>query len=95
MAVSKLESLLRTAEKGIKDYLEAARQQGRIDVQSDGQAVNNTLPNLRQWLGDPHIDRISPNLKEGVRQAIDAGAGRTSSTPIARRCASAPAASAA
>jgi phosphoglucomutase len=66
-------SLLKTAEEGIRRYLDDASQQGRIDRQSYDQATRNTFPALKRWLEDEHISEISPRLKEGLREAILGG----------------------
>ena len=66
-----ISSILKSAEQGITKYLKIARETGRIDQQSHADALNNTLPNLKKWLTDPHIDSISPQLKKGVCDAIE------------------------
>ena len=45
-----LGSLLESASKGIREYLENARDLGQIDQQSYEQATRNTRPSLEQWL---------------------------------------------
>ena len=66
-----IRSILKSAQQGITKYLEAARETGRIDQQSYGDALNNTFPNLNKWLTNSHIDSISPQLKKGVCDAIE------------------------
>ncbi len=66
-----ISSILKSAEQGIKKYLETAMETGRIDQQSYSDAINNTFSNLKKWLTDPHIDKISPQLKKGVCDAIE------------------------
>ena len=68
-----VESLLDRAASGIRAYLEAARDAGRIDQQSYAAAAEHTLPNLRKWLQDPAIAAISPGLQEGICSAIERG----------------------
>jgi phosphoglucomutase len=67
-----LGSLLESARQGIKEYLDSARQQDRIDQQSYEQATRNTLPSLQQWLQDEPIRAISPGVREGLCKAISA-----------------------
>lgn len=64
------EVLLSEAERGVREYLDEQLQAGRIARNYYEQALANVIPNLRAWLLDPHIDRISPNLKRGVAEAI-------------------------
>ena len=68
-----LGSLLESASKGIREYLENARDLGQIDQQSYEQATRNTRPSLEQWLEDEHIREISPGVREGLCEAISAG----------------------
>jgi len=62
--------LLKTAEKGIKKYLESSLKNNKIDYQLYETAKNNTIPNLQKWLDDPNIDKLSPHLKKGITEAI-------------------------
>ncbi|MFC1634568.1 hypothetical protein ACFL5Z_06970 [Planctomycetota bacterium] len=55
----------------ISEYLDEALRNDRIDRQLYEEARKHTLPNLRRWLEDEHIDVISPHLKEGVCNAIN------------------------
>ncbi len=64
------QELLRQAEDGIRDYLDAERDQGRIAGSYYDDAVAKTGPNLRKWLQAEELDRISPNLRDGLRNAI-------------------------
>ncbi len=73
MDTQELSSLLETARNGIDDYLNSAREQGKIDQQSFEQAKENTFPLLEQWMRDENIARISPAYREGVRRVIEAG----------------------
>jgi len=68
-----VDAALEAAERGINCYLEAARSDGRIDDQLLEEARKHTLPNLAEWLRDPHIDAISPNLKAAVCAVIANG----------------------
>ena len=68
-----LTQLEQKAEQGINQYLETARAAGDIDEQSYKQAKANTLPTLKDWLEDENIQRISPNFREGIARAVDAG----------------------
>jgi phosphomannomutase len=62
--------LLERAEQGIGSYLQAERDRGRIAGSYYEDAVAKTMPNLRRWLLADVLDRISPNLRDGLRQAI-------------------------
>ena len=62
--------LLREAEAGIRAFLIAQRDQGRIAGSYYEDAVSKTIPNLRKWLLAEVLDRISPNLRDGLRDAI-------------------------
>jgi len=66
-----LHKLFEKAATGINDYLETNLKDGKIDQQSYDLARKNTLRNLENWLKNPQIDSISPNLKAGVAGAIE------------------------
>ncbi|QXD14495.1 hypothetical protein GQ464_013795 [Rhodocaloribacter litoris] len=72
MITDQAADLLKRAEQGIMEYLNEARAAGRIDEVLYNTAVANTVPNLKAWLADPNIDRISKNLKEGIYRTIEA-----------------------
>ncbi len=63
-------TLLEQAEAGITAYLEGERDAGRIAGNYFEDARRRTVPNLRRWLQAAELDDISPNLREGLRQAI-------------------------
>lgn len=65
--------LLDAAREGIEAYLHRSLKQDLIDAQQCTDAMASTIPNLSEWLDDPHIDRISPNTKPGIAKAILAG----------------------
>ena len=60
--------LLQRAEAGIESYLKTEREQGRIAGTYYEDAVAKTMPNLRKWLLAEELDRISPNLRDALRQ---------------------------
>lgn len=62
--------LLAQAEAGITAYLESERAAGNITGTYYDAAVAQTLPNLRKWLNAGSLDRISPGLRDGLREAI-------------------------
>ena len=64
--------LLTQAERGILGFLQAQRDSGRIAGTYYDQAVAATMPNLRKWVLAEELDRISPNLRDGLRNAIRA-----------------------
>ncbi|MGB2986210.1 MAG: hypothetical protein WBE26_10035 [Phycisphaerae bacterium] len=70
MSTTEAPTLLERAEEGISAYLEAQRDQGRIAGSYYEDAVARTMPNLRKWLEAEVLDRISPNLREALRDAI-------------------------
>ncbi len=65
-------SLVQEAEVAIKAYLDAELKSGQIEQGYYQFAVQNVIPNLIDWLGDPDIDKYSPQLKDGIRDAIHA-----------------------
>jgi phosphomannomutase len=69
-ATQKVQDVLVAAERGVEGYLSEALAAARIDRQLYDLALGNVIPNLKQWLSDPEIDRISPRLKDGVARAI-------------------------
>ncbi len=62
--------LLAAAETGITSHLAAERDAGRITGTYYDDAISQTLPNLRKWVLANELDRISPNLRDGLRHAI-------------------------
>ncbi len=73
MAVIDVNGLLAAARDGVGRFLQNALDQGLIDPQQFRDATAKTLPNLEEWLRDPHIDTLSPNCKRGIAQTIQAG----------------------
>ncbi len=71
------EQMLTKAEAGISGFLKQAFDEGRIDEQQFKSALDNALPNLRQWLEDPELDRIARESPVGVGRAAT---GRASGT---------------
>jgi len=68
-----VDTTLELANQEISNYLEAALREHRIDRQLYEEAKKHTFPNLRRWLDDANIDGISPNLKQGLSEAIQGG----------------------
>lgn len=64
------QALLEQADQGIRAYLTAQRDRGRIAGTYFEDALSKTLPNLRKWLLAEELDRISPHLRDGLRAAI-------------------------
>lgn len=60
-------------ESGVNGYLDAAHADGKIDAQSYEMARKNTTTFLRQWLTDENFLRVSPNVRNGIVAAADAG----------------------
>ena len=59
--------------RGIDGYLDSALQEEKIDRQSYDMAKKNTMSFLQQWLTDDNFLRVSPNLRQGILAAVDAG----------------------
>ncbi len=66
------DAVVRKAKAGISRFLEEQFRRGLIDEGLYEQARLNVLPNLRRWLTDPHIGRLSPRLGDGLRSAVEA-----------------------
>ena len=66
------DAVIREAEAGVFAYLAEQFRRGRIDEGLYRQARRNVVANLRLWLTDPHINRLSPRLKDGLKTAIEA-----------------------
>lgn len=62
--------LIAAAETGISAHLAAERDAGRITGTYYDDAISHTIPNLRKWVLASDLDRISPNLRDGLRAAI-------------------------
>jgi len=60
---------LARAQQGIQRYLAGAN----LAKEYLEAANREVIGNLREWLLDPEFDRLSPNLRAGIRDAIDAG----------------------
>lgn len=68
--------MLERAHAGVSAYLgrmaEEARRMGAFGEQYFEHATSNVAANLDAWYLDPEIDRLSPNLKAGIHDAVDA-----------------------
>ena len=62
--------VIRRAEASITAYLDDQYQSGKIDQGLFEKAKRNVIQNLTAWLNDDLLDTLSPNFKDGVRQAI-------------------------
>jgi len=62
--------LIQAAEYGITAYLNDQHQQGKIDQGLFDKARRNVIEHMTAWLYDVNIDTLSPNLKEGIRDAV-------------------------
>lgn len=65
--------LVATARDGINQWLDASLAAGKIDRQIYRDAGRNTFDFIEQWLSDRRIDEISPHVKQGIAEAIEAG----------------------
>lgn len=70
MEKSKIEELILKAKEGINQYLDAALKNDKIDSQLCNDARTHTLIFLEEWLKDPRIDEVSPNLKLAIADSI-------------------------
>ena len=66
------ETLLSKARQGITAYLDQQYADGRIAQGLYEKAKANVMANLHDWLTNEHISRFSPNLKYGIKDAIQA-----------------------
>ena len=64
-------ALLEIAEIEISKRLEIMLAEGRLTQNYYDDAKHSVLSNLRSWMEDPEIDRLSPNLKPGLGDAIE------------------------
>ncbi len=69
-------ALLRAAQAGIEQYLDACRVRGEIDRTQFEAARETVSRTLASWLHDAEIARIDPNYREGVRRAVEGGRWR-------------------
>ena len=65
------ESILANAEVGITEYLNESLRLGRLSEHFYEEAKKRVPQNLEAWLRDPGIDRLSPSLKLGIRDAVE------------------------
>ncbi|HHL71642.1 MAG TPA: hypothetical protein ENJ29_03935 [Bacteroidetes bacterium] len=68
-----MDTVLKDAEAGVLSYLDSALKEEKINEVQYQDARENTLTYLRDWLTDPNIDRLSPNVKPALIQAIADG----------------------
>jgi len=64
-------AILDRATQGVSTFLDDALTSGRIDDQLHSDARAAVVPNLRKWLTSDHVDRISPNAKDGIVNAVE------------------------
>ncbi len=60
----------RSAEAGIKALLSEMLAAGKLTPEFHDVTLGNVLTYLNEWLDDPDLDRLSPNLKRGLLDAI-------------------------
>ena len=65
------EKMLENAKIGIEQYLDNAYNTGNIDEQLYTIAKNNTYSNLVRWFCDENINKVSPNFRKGIIEAIN------------------------
>lgn len=66
-----LNILSEDAVKGINLYLDQEYKKGRIRKELYNDAKKKVIPNITKWLKDKDIQKFSPNLKQGIRYAIN------------------------
>lgn len=71
--MSGYDELIEIARKGVDAYLDTSYSQGDLEERIYRKAKVSVVDNLSNWLSDPNISRLSPNLKEGLRDAVHAG----------------------
>ena len=64
-------AIVRKAKAGVFAFLAEQFRRGLLDEGLYDQARKNVIPNFRRWLTDPHINRLSPRLKDGLRTAVE------------------------
>ncbi|MHC4697149.1 MAG: phosphohexomutase domain-containing protein [Planctomycetota bacterium] len=70
LSITEDQELIQQADVGIRAHLDQQRDQGRITGRYYDDGVANAVPNLRKWLLADELDRISPGLRDGLRNAI-------------------------
>ena len=68
-----LDDALEKGKEGLLEQLETLLEKGNIKEPAYQDAKENAPKNLERWLHDPDIDRLSPNAKQGIIEAIEAG----------------------
>lgn len=68
-----LSAQLERAQAGINDYLERMRASGELAENYYQTARDNVFANLREWVSSDEIARLSPQLRDGVLDAVEAG----------------------
>ena len=64
------DTLIQEAQAGIFAYLDEQFHRGVVDAGLFEKARRTVIANLTSWFQDPHIDSLSPRLKEGIQNAI-------------------------
>ncbi len=70
VTVDQDQELLSQAAVGVQAFLASQKEAGRITGTYYDDAVGKTVPNLKKWLLSEELDKISPNVRDGIRQAI-------------------------
>lgn len=63
--------ILQVARLGILGYLDSGRASGEFSEELFEKAKKKAIQNLEEWFLDPAIQRISPNVKDGILRAIE------------------------
>ena len=72
-ATADIQGTLNKARQGMEAYLRTALDKGNISPAQFEAARASALPNLSEWLTSTKIDEISPSLKSGLADAVEAG----------------------
>ena len=61
---------LKDAERKISKYLDSQLKNKKISQEMYNKANKNVINNIEKWINDKNIENLSPNLKEGIYNAI-------------------------
>jgi phosphoglucomutase len=65
--------VIEQASRGLKAHFDEMERSGRLRPEDLQEARRSVLPNLKAWLEDPAVDRLSPRLKPALAEAVRAG----------------------
>ena len=65
--------VIEQASRGLSAHFDEMERSGRLRPDDLAEARRAVLPNLKAWLQDPAVDRLSPRLKPVLVEAVRAG----------------------